>query len=75
MDPAVTQVAPSVIGALLERGSLGILVIVEAIAIVALWRWGRATNDARIAEAIKFVQVAEQMGTAMNRVADNLTRR
>lgn len=66
---------PSLVGAFVERGALGLLALLEAIAIIALWRWGKATNEARITEMSKTVQVTEQVTSSINRLSETLLRR
>ena len=65
----------SVISAFIEHGALGLLCMMEAFAIVALWRQLQATNEARILEGKLVVQVAEQSRDAMDRLTDAINAR
>ena len=49
--------------------------MMEAFAIVALWRQLQATNEARILEGKLVVQVAEQSRDAMDRLTDAINAR
>ena len=71
MNPAET----SIVGAFIEHGALGLLCMMEAFAIVALWKQLKATNEARVAEGKLVVQVAEQSRDAMDRLTDALNSR
>ena len=65
----------SIIGAFIEHGALGLLCLMEAFAITALWKQLKATNEARIAEGKLVVQVAEQSRDAMDRLTEAINAR
>jgi len=65
----------SVVDALLKQGAVGILALLEGFAIVALWRRNNTIMDARVVEAQKTTQVAEQVATALDRLNDTILSR
>jgi hypothetical protein len=70
-------VAPeqSLVGLFVEHGALGLLCLMEAFAIITLWRKLVSATEARIAEVQKMVQLAEQVRDTMDRLTEALTPR
>ena len=65
----------SLVPKFLEYGAIGLLALLEMVAIIALWRKLAASYDARITEAKMVITVCEQIRDAMDRLTDGLTRR
>jgi hypothetical protein len=64
---------PSLASQFLEHGgATGLLALLEAFVIIALWRWGRATNEARIVEMGKGILVIEKVTNALDKLTDTV---
>lgn len=63
---------PTVVSEFLKHGALGLLCLLEAFAVAALWRRSNAVTDARIADVQKLVQVTEQVTTALDKLSDTV---
>jgi hypothetical protein len=61
--------------AFLEYGALGLLALTEMIAIIALWRQYKASQEARISELKLMMTVAEQTRDAIDHLTEALTSR